>query len=108
MAEETGRILLLVIAHPPQHHSTSNEVIPNCIISWNSYSSDRSDDVVSCLAELNVIYLHLIFPKAIDRKIDRKTFYSLCGLYHFHVMSSDPLAVYHISMRFMWGAERVE
>lgn len=73
-AEETGWILLLLVTHPPQYHSASNDVIPNCIISWSSYSSDRSDDAVSCLAEPNVIYLHLIFPKAIDRKIARKPF----------------------------------
>lgn len=74
MAEETGWILLLLITHPPQYHSALNKVIPNHIISWNSCSSDRSDDAVGCLAELNVIYLCLIFPQAIDRKIDRKTF----------------------------------
>lgn len=74
MAEETGWTLLLLITRPPQRRSASSEVIPNCIISWNSHSSDRSDDGVGCLAELNVIYLHLIFPKASDRKIDRKTF----------------------------------
>lgn len=53
-----------------QYHNTLNKATPNHIISWNSYSSARNDSV-SCLAELNVIYLHLIFPKDNDRKIEK-------------------------------------
>lgn len=69
MEEETGWILLFLITHS-QYHNTLHNVIPNDTVSWNSPSSANSDHKISRLAELNVIYQHLILTKDTYRKIE--------------------------------------